>query len=93
MKKYESPSAPIEIKAHNAGAVQALIRGDCPEHLQRDFIKWLIEDVCGTYDQSYRENSQRDTDFAEGKRWVGNRIVLASKLDPAKLDKPKEEHT
>jgi len=93
MKKYESSSAPVEIMSHNAGAVQALIRGDCPEHLQRDFIKWLVEDVCGTYDQSYREASERDTVFAEGKRWVGNRIVLASKLDPAKLDKLKEENT
>ena len=46
MKKYASPSAipPMDIMSHNAGAVQALLRGDCPEHLQRDFMKWLIED-------------------------------------------------
>jgi len=92
VKKYESPSFPIEIMSHNAGAVQALLRGDCPPHLQQDFMRWLIEDVCGTYDQSYREASERDTVFAEGRRWVGNRIVLASKLDPAKLKSEGEEN-
>jgi hypothetical protein len=86
----EVPYLPIHILSHNAGAVQALLRGDCPEHLQKDFINWLLNDVCGTYDQSYRHDTH-DTAFAEGKRWVGNTIVKASKLDPAKLPKSKEE--
>jgi hypothetical protein len=92
VKKYESASFPVEVKAHHAGAVQALIRGDCPPHLQKDFMDWLITDVCGTYDQTYREASDRDSVFAEGKRWVGNTIVKASKLDPRKLQSLKEEN-
>ncbi len=86
----EIPYLPVKIMSHNAGAVQALIRGDCPAHLQQDFIRWLIEDVCKTYDQSYRHDTH-DTAFAEGSRHVGNTIVKASKLDPAKLSKLEEE--
>ena len=89
--KHEDPHKPPEIHSHHAGAVQALIRGDCPEHLQQDFMGWLINDVCGTYDLSYRPGSQRATDFAEGKRFVGLQLVLASKLDPAKLKTLAEE--
>ncbi len=80
----ESPYFPVEMTPHHAGAVQALMRGDCPEHQQREFMRWLIEDVCGTYDQSYRPEPH-DTSFAEGKRFVGNTIVKASKIDPKKL--------
>lgn len=94
LKKVErtDPCYPVEVWSHHATAVQALIQGNCPDHLQRDFIKWLIEDVCATYDLSYRPHSDRDTAFAEGKRFVGSTIVKASKLDPKQLKSLKEEH-
>ena len=83
--KRTSPYDPADYESHHAGAVQALIRGDCPEHLQKEFIRWLIEDCCATYDQSYWGSHTHDTAFAEGKRFCGNTVIKLSKLDPTKL--------
>ena len=80
----ESPYLPPPYEAHHAGAVQALIRGDCPAHLQKEFMRWLIEDCCATYDQSYRVDPY-NTAFAEGKRFCGNAVIKMSKIDAKKL--------
>lgn len=80
----DSPYKPVPYEAHHVGAVQALMRGDCPDHLQKQFIQWLIESCCATYDQSYRENPYH-TAFAEGRRFCGNTVIKMSKLDANKL--------
>lgn len=80
----EIPYKPVDIEPHHAGAVQALIRGECPPHQQKEFMRWLIQDVCATYDQSYRVDPY-NTAFAEGKRFVGNTLVKVSMIDPKAL--------
>jgi len=79
----ESPYFPVPYEAHHVGAVQALLRGDCAENQQKEFMRWLIEGCCGTYDQSFRVDPY-STAFAEGRRFVGNQVVKMSRLD-AKL--------
>ena len=37
-------------------------------------IDWIIK-TCGTYDLSFSPVSERETSFAEGKRWIGLQIV------------------
>ena len=89
------PYAPAAYKPHHAEAVQLLAKGECPAHLQINFLQWLIMDVCKTGDQSYRPDSDRDTVFAEGKRFVGNTLLKMGQLIPSKiLDTPRgdEEH-
>lgn len=54
-------------------------------------FKWIIEEVCGTYDLSFRPDSERATAFAEGKRYVGTQLVKmanlpASYFNPARKD-------
>lgn len=75
---------PVVIKPEVASAIQALERGDCPEHLQKIALKFIIEDASATHDQSYFGNSD-DTIFREGRRFVGNTVVKCLKLDPSKL--------
>ena len=84
MKGLEAPYAPAPYEAHHAGAVQALMRGDCPEHLQKEFMRWLIEDCCGTYESSFRKNPYNMAYF-EGKRSCGNAIVYLANIDIKKL--------
>jgi len=66
-------------------AIKSLSTGTANEEQQKLALKWIIEELCGTYNQSYYPDSQSDTVFAEGKRFVGNSIVREVNINPAKL--------
>lgn len=86
------PWKPAAWEVADAGAIQALMRGDAAEHQQRRAIKYIVETLCGTYDLSYRSGSDRDTCFAEGKRHVGLSIVKLTLLNLSKFkDEPSEQ--
>jgi hypothetical protein len=92
MRRLELPYAPAEYEAQHVSAVQLLEKGECPEHLQKEFLRWLIEDVCRTYDMSYRVEPC-DTAFAEGRRFSGNQVIKMLKLDASKVRREDEpEH-
>jgi len=80
-----APWAPAKYTVAQAAAVQALSHGTADKEQQIRALKWIVEDVCGTYDMSYRPDSTRDSDFAEGKRFVGNQIVKMTVLNIANL--------
>lgn len=74
-------TAPWELA--DAAALQALQRGDADSHAQQRALKWIIESGCSTYDLSFRpgEEGRRETDFAEGRRFVGTHIVMMLKAN------------
>jgi hypothetical protein len=69
------PWKPADYEIPDVAAVQALHRGDATDEQQRRALRYLIENLCGTYDLAYRPASPRDTDFALGKAWVGQQLV------------------
>lgn len=73
-------------------AVQLLAKGECPEHLQKEFLRWLIEEVCSTYDLSYR-TEPRDHALAEGRRFVGLQVVKMLNLDASKVRRQDDERS
>lgn len=83
----DAPWKPAEYNLREVAAIQALFRGEAEPEQQIYILDWIIQEACRTYDQSYRPNSQRDTDFAEGKRFVGNTLVKMIKLNMAHLRK------
>lgn len=64
----------------DVAALQALQAGNANEGQQKRALRWIIENAAATYDMSYRPESARDTDFAEGRRFVGNQIVKLLKI-------------
>lgn len=56
-------------------AVQALSRGEASPEQQRAALNWLINVAAGTYNQSFSEAGDRETVFAEGRRFVGLQLV------------------
>lgn len=84
MKSLERPYAPAPYEAQHVSAVQLLEKGECPPHLQQEFLRWLVNDVCRTFDQSYRVDPC-DTAFAEGRRFPGNTMLKMSQLDAGKI--------
>lgn len=95
MKKPTVPDAapwkPTPWEPADVAAIQALVRGDATADQQRRAIDYIINDIAGTYDMSYRPGSERDSVFAEGKRYVGLQIVKATKLNLAAIRQAKEQ--
>jgi len=79
--------APYELA--DIAAIKGLAGGTATPEQQQRALRWLIETVCCTYELSFRPNSDRDTAFAEGRRFVGLQVVKALKLDLSVLRKDK----
>ena len=79
------PWVPPAWEKADAGALQALARGDANGHQQRRALDYIVKTLAGTYDLSYRPDSERDTAFAEGRRFVGLQIVKLLNLNLEKL--------
>lgn len=89
-KPYVPPSIPDSV----ALAYQAFANGKANEGQQKLVLDWLIHVLCGTYDLSYRvgNDGDRDTSFAEGKRFVGTEVVRMTKLKVGRMTYKEETH-
>lgn len=79
------PWKPVEWTPEDAYAVQAVMYGRASEDQQKRAMAFIVNQICGTYDLSYRPTSDRDTAFAEGKRMVGLQLVKFAQLNIAQL--------
>jgi hypothetical protein len=79
--------APAPYEIADIVAIKALANGTAMEHQQKRAMDWIIRAACATYDLSYRPESDRDTAFAEGRRFVGLQIVKALHLEISILKK------
>jgi hypothetical protein len=85
-KKGVPATAPYEVV--DVHALRALMRGDASEAQQKRALSWIINHAAATYDLSYRagQDGDRDTIFAEGRRYVGLQIVhLINSVDVKQL--------
>ena len=82
-----APWLPTAWEPADAAAVQALARGEATPEQQRRALAWVVERCAGYYDVSFRpgDGGDRETAFAEGKRWVGAQIVKLTKVALYKL--------
>jgi len=79
---------PPDFKLADVASIQALMIGKADAEQQKRALRYIVETLAGTYDPSYRpgaEEGRRETDFAEGRRFVGLRIVAMTRADMAKL--------
>ena len=79
-KEPPHPWSSVQAPEHITGAIKSLNAGNASEAQQKNAIAWIVEELCGTYNMSFRPGSVRETDFAEGMRHVGNQIVRQTKL-------------
>lgn len=73
-----------------AAAVQAVADGRADADAQQLAIKTIVEKLCATYDMSYSPDSERDSAFAEGKRFVGLQIAKLIRLNYSTINKRKD---
>lgn len=87
-KLDDAPWKPFEWTPADVAAIQALQRGEATPDQQKRALDYIIHSA-GTYDLSYRPSSDRDTAFAEGKRFVGLQIVTKLKINLAAIRQAK----
>jgi hypothetical protein len=77
------PWEPLDLTEYEIRAVKAVASGHASEPQQTTAMRVITEKFCAVYDQSFRPgiDGHRATDFAEGKRWVGNRIIHTIKRE------------
>lgn len=73
------PLYPSQYEKRDVEAIQALLRGDASEAQQKRVLDFIINNLCKTYDEPYRDDD-RATTFALGKAHVGREIVKFTKL-------------
>lgn len=83
-----APYVPIEYDVADISAWQALERGDASADQQRRCLEWLVK-ATAMNDLSYRPHSDRDTVFAEGKRFVGLQVRKLLSLNLRAFQKEK----
>ncbi len=81
-KTVPPPWLPAPAELADTMAIKAVATGTANAGQQQRALKWIIESLCGTYDLSFRPglDGDRATVFAEGKRFVGSRIVREIKI-------------
>lgn len=79
-------STPAPFSSLEAGAIQALSTGTANEGQQRRALNWIIEEACGMRYWAYKD-SQRETDIALGRHFVGQQIVGLLKINISQLVK------
>lgn len=87
MNTKNAPWFPPHYELADLGAIKGLAAGTASPEQQQRALKWIIENACATYELSFRPTSDRDTAFAEGRRFVGLQIVKALHIDISALKK------
>ena len=78
--------SPAEWSEYDALAIKALRAGNANEAQQKRALDWIVQHAAKTYDVSFSPVSDRETSFAEGRRFVGLQIVKLVNM-PAELFK------
>ena len=87
MDSKNAPWFPVHYELADVNAVRALQAGTASPEQQQRALRWIVEKACGTYELSYRPTSDRDTSFAEGRRFVGLQVVKMLHTDTSVLRK------
>lgn len=84
------PWQPVKYQPADATAIRMLFEGTADSAMQKRALKWIIEEACGTYQQSFipDDDGRRNTDFMLGRIFAGQQIVKMTKLNANALIKP-----
>lgn len=63
-------------------ALQALALGVANDVQQKRALDWIINSACATYEVTFMPDTAGASDFMQGRRFAGQRIVKLLKLVP-----------
>jgi len=80
-----------KIEPADIRAIQDLEQGKADESQQIRALKFIIEVLCGTYMPTYGE-TDRDSNYLDGRRFVGLELVNCLKLNAKALSERGEKN-
>ena len=80
-----APYLPAPLNTTIVYAVKGLVGGEATPEQQGALVNWLLFEVCRKDDLSFRPDSERDTAFAEGKRFVALQFLRAFNMTPSQI--------
>ena len=92
MPKASAPWMPVSVVKADAAALQAMRRGEATADQQVRAMEVIIGKISDRNGMSFRPGGlegARESDFAEGKRFVGNQIVKLTNTPLSKFDEEK----
>ncbi len=90
--KSSAPWMPVKYVKADVAALQAMRRGEANADQQQRAMEFILDTICDRNGMSFRPGGAegaRETDFAEGRRFVGNQIVKLTKLPLSKIKEEK----
>ncbi len=87
-----APWLPVKYRKADVVALQALRRGEATPDQQFRALEYIVGTISDRNGMSFRPgglDGDRDTAFAEGRRFVGNTIVRLTKLNLSKIKEEK----
>lgn len=84
-----SPLLPAPCTREVVWALKSLATGEAIKDEQSLAIRWIIHDLCKTYDMPYfpGPDGVRDGDFAKGKMHVGQQLIRLINMSPEDANK------
>jgi hypothetical protein len=76
----------------DAAAVQAIANGTATPDQQIRGMRWIIEKGCMTYDETFHPESDRASNFMQGRRFVGLKLVLMINASINALKRREDPH-
>lgn len=86
-----APWMPVKWEPEDAGALQALSRGDAAPHQQTRALKFIIEKVSDAYGMGWYPTGPHEASYAAGRRYTGIEIVKLLKINLSKLRREPSE--
>jgi len=75
------PWHPADWDVADAGAIQALTRGEASPEQQRRALDWIVNRAAMTYDEPFIPGKADVSDYLAGRMSVGRQIVKLTKVD------------
>jgi hypothetical protein len=82
------PWHPVPYDKDDVYALKSLATGTANEGQQKHAIKYIVEAIAATYDETYFSDSERNSAYAQGRRFVGLSIVKLINLPLGALERP-----
>ena len=79
------------VSAQQVRALRSLEEGTAGPYEQKLALKTILDNFCGTYQQSFVPGAPDQSTFMQGRAFPGQRILHYLKLDPTKLKEIEEE--
>lgn len=84
------PHKPADYELADLKAVQMVANGTANDMQQKRALKWIIEEVCGTYQLGWHPHDDHAASFVAGRRFAGLQIVKALYVNTAALTAKEE---